>query len=138
MSIKTFQGIESNLPIENFAKIARIPILIKGDSDVQCQISGEIDFSREYSLLSVDWAKKLELKIIDSIPYTNTKGEVKYLPACKIRLSNESMDGKWVDFKVGITTIDHPNSNIILGQDFKKLFCLVDINSLTKEISLHY
>jgi len=48
------------------------------------------------------------------------------------------MEGKWIDMKVGIVDIAHPNSDIILGKDFEKLFVSFDVNSLTHEITLNY
>jgi hypothetical protein len=48
------------------------------------------------------------------------------------------MESKWMDMKVGIVDIAHPNSDIILGKDFEKLFVMIDVNPLNREVTLNY
>jgi len=138
MSKTPFSFIESNLPSDNFKKLPVIPISIKNKNSEQDIIQGLIDTGSDISFIDVFVAKQLNLSIIDTISASGITYSMERKPVCNVNISNEAMDGKWLNLNVGVTDTHHPNAQIILGRDFINTFKSVTYDIINNRMILDY
>jgi len=138
MSRKIFNFVESNLPSENFSKLPLIPIIIKIDENNQDIIFGLIDSGSTISFIDVDIAKNINGIIIDNAHTTGISAIIENRPVIEIIISNESMDGNWLNLKVAVIDSHHPNISLILGRDFMIYFKQIVFDMENKKTNLEY
>lgn len=138
MSTVNFQFAESNLPLERLKELPVIPIVIAYGDKQQEIISALLDSGSTNSFIDVQYAKLINGQIIDVMKTSGVTSLVENKPVIEVRITNKSMEGKWVNMKVAVIDTHHPNYNIILGRDFMELFKEIKFDFENKVTTLKY
>jgi len=138
MSETDFNFIKSNYPPERFKKLPVIPIVLSCGNGQQQIINGLVDSSSTNSFISVFYAKSIEGKIIDSIRTSGVTSIVEDKPVIKIKISNKSTEGQWIELNAAVIDTHHPNYDIILGRDFMENFKQITFDFQNQKTVLNY
>jgi hypothetical protein len=138
MAVKSFDYMESNLPTENFKKFPAVPVVVSFGNNEQEIFTGLIDSGSNNSFVDVYVAEKINGVIIDSMTKSGINSNIERKPVIQIKLSVDSMEGNWVELKVGVMDTHHPNHQIILGRDFMEIFKKVTFDFENKKTILDY
>jgi hypothetical protein len=147
MSEVSFDFQESNYFPEKFKKLPIVPIILAYGNGQQEIIGGLLDSGSTNSFIDVLYAKLVNGIIIDSMATSGITSIIENKPVINVKISNEvitthdqneSMDGKWVELKVGVIDTHHPNYNIILGRDFLELFKSICFDFENQKTTVNY
>lgn len=138
MAVKSFDYMESNLPTENFKKFPAVPVVVSFGNNEQEIFTGLIDSGSNNSFVDVYVAEKINGIIIDTLTTSGINSNIERKPVIQIKLSVDSMEGNWVELKVGVMDTHHPNHQIILGRDFMKIFKRITFDFENKKTILDY
>lgn len=138
MSEVSFDFQESNYFPEKFKKLPIVPIILAYGNGQQEIIGGLLDSGSTNSFIDVSYAKLVNGIIIDSMATSGITSIIENKPVINVKISNESMDGKWVELKVGVIDTHHPNYNIILGRDFLELFKSICFDFENQKTTVNY
>lgn len=137
MAVKSFDFIESNLPLENFKELPIIPVVISLEDGSQEIITGLIDSGSTNSFIHCWVAKKIKAIVCDTMMTSGINSSIECKPVVSIKFSVESIDG-WVEMNVGIIDTKHPNFHIILGRDFMEKFKSITFDFENRKTTLDY
>jgi|GEM_PF-5270099 len=123
MSKHIYKFIESNLPADNFAGIPVVPVTIRntGDFSLGTMVWAIVDTGSTNSFIDVLVAELLRTTVAGNLQTSGVSGTERK-PTCNLQLSNEALDGNWVEIVAGIIDCRHPNVQAILGRDFLDIF----------------